>query len=191
MVSQPLVVGQADDRAPGAELDDLEPEVVVERDRRGHPGAQGFVVHRRAYWWIAQPSTARAASRTASEIVGCGVDDPGQLLVAALERDRVDQLGDHVAGAVADDVGAEDLAVLGVDDELHDPVAVVVDRRGADPAELHLADLDVLAGVLRLLLGHPDARHLRVAEGRAGDEVGSTGWVGAPAIVSAATTPSS
>ena len=35
------------------------------------------------------------------------VDDPRELLVAALQRHRRDQLGDHVAGAVADDVGAE------------------------------------------------------------------------------------
>ena len=61
-----------------------------------------------------------------------GVDDPRQLLVAALERDRVDEFGDHVAGAIADDVGADDLAVLGVDDELDDAVAIVVDGAGAD-----------------------------------------------------------
>ncbi len=100
-----------------------------------------------------------------------GVDDPGQLLVAALERHRRDQLGDHVAGAVADDVGAEDLAVLGVDDELDQAVFVVVDGRAADPAELLLADLDVVARLLRRRLGQADAGDLRVAEGGAGDQV--------------------
>ena len=100
-----------------------------------------------------------------------GVDDPGQLLVAALQRHRRDQLGDHVAGAVADDVGAEDLAVLGVDDELDQAVFVVVDGRAADAAELQLADLDVVPGLLRRRLGEADAGDLRVAEGGAGDEV--------------------
>ena len=100
-----------------------------------------------------------------------GVDDPRQLLVAALQRHRRDQLGDHVAGAVADDVGAEDLAVLGVDDELDQAVFVVVDGRAADAAELLLADLDVVPGLLRGGLGEPDAGDLRVAEGRAGDQV--------------------
>ena len=99
------------------------------------------------------------------------VDDPGQLLVAALERHRRDQLGDHVAGAVADDVGAEDLAVLGVDDELDDAVFVVVDGRPADAAEFLLADLDVVAGLLGRRLGEADAGDLRVAEGGAGDQV--------------------
>src|SRR5215211_8885108 len=99
------------------------------------------------------------------------MDDPGELLVAALQRDRVDELGDHVAGAVADDMGAENLAVLRIDHELHDPVAVVVDGCGADAAELYPRRLDLLAGLLRGILGEPDARDLRVAEGRAGDEV--------------------
>src|SRR5262245_64564695 len=67
------------------------------------------------------------------------MDDPGQLLRATLERHRVDELGDHVAGPVADDVGADDLAELGVDDELDQAVTVVVDGPGADRAELEAA----------------------------------------------------
>src|SRR5919204_1267476 len=98
-----------------------------------------------------------------------GVDDSGQLLVAALERHHGDELGDHVAGAVPDYVGAEDLAVLGAGDELDEPIAVVVDGGGPAPAELLAADLDVVAGLLRLSLGEADARHLGVAEGRARD----------------------
>ena len=56
-----------------------------------------------------------------------GVDDPRQLLIAALQGLRRDKLGDHVAGAIADDVGAEDLPVAAVGDELDDAVAVVID----------------------------------------------------------------
>src|SRR5919106_2523666 len=99
------------------------------------------------------------------------MDDSAELGVAALEGHRVDELAHHVAGAVADDVGAEDLAVLGVADDLHHPGAVVVDDRRADAAELELADLDLATLLLRLLLGEADARDLRVAEGGARDEV--------------------
>ena len=121
--------------------------------------------------WIAQllDRARRFRDRLGDRRVG--VDDLCQLLVAALQRHRRDQLGDHVAGAVADDVGAEDLAVLGVDDELDQAVFVVVDGGPADAAELLLADLDVVPGLLGRRLGEADAGYLRVAEGRAGDEV--------------------
>ena len=103
------------------------------------------------------------------------VDDPGELLVAALERDHVHDLGDHVAGTVADDVGADDLAVLRVGDDLHHALAVVVDGRCADSAELEAADLDVVTGFLGRRLGQADRGDLRVAEGGAGDEVNVDG----------------
>src|SRR5690606_31742488 len=44
------------------------------------------------------------------------------------------------------------------------------DRRRTDATELHLADLDVVPGLTRLLLGEAHRRHLWVAEGRARDE---------------------
>src|SRR3954471_15726198 len=99
------------------------------------------------------------------------VDDALQLGIAALERHHVADLADHVAGDVPDDVGAEDLAVLGIADDLDQTGPVVVDHRGARAAELELADLDLAAGLLRLLFGQADARHLGVGEGRARDEV--------------------
>src|ERR1044072_481485 len=107
------------------------------------------------------------------------MEDPRQLLVAALQRHRRDQLGDHVAGAGADDVGAEDLAVLRVDDELDQAVFVVVDGGAADRPQLQLPDLDLVPGLLRRRLGEADAGDLRVAEGGAGDEVlvDRVGWL--------------
>ena len=98
------------------------------------------------------------------------VDDAGELLVAALQLHRRDQLGDHVAGAVADHVGAQQLAVLGVDDELDEAVFVVVDDPGALGGDFLLADLYVMAGVLGLGLGQADAGDLRLAEGGADDQ---------------------
>jgi hypothetical protein len=85
--------------------------------------------------WIAQPSIARAASRIASE-KAMWVDDPLELLIAALERHRPDHLGDHVADPVADYVGAHDLAGAGVDDEVDESVPVVVRDPGAHGGEL-------------------------------------------------------
>src|SRR5262245_56551783 len=49
--------------------------------------------------------------------------------------------------------------------------AIVVDDRRPGPAELELAQLDLAASLLRLLLGHAHTGHLGVSEGRAGDEV--------------------
>src|SRR3954452_9131001 len=79
------------------------------------------------------------------------MDDALELGVAALERHHVADLADHVAGDVAHDVGAEDLAVLGVSDDLDEAGAVVVDNRSAGAAQLELADLDLAARLLRLL----------------------------------------
>src|SRR5207344_3673139 len=59
------------------------------------------------------------------------VDDALELGVAALEGHYVADLADHVAGDVAHDVGAEDLAVLGIADDLHQAGAIVIDDRGA------------------------------------------------------------
>src|SRR5690242_16651434 len=97
--------------------------------------------------------------------------DPRDLLGAALERHHGDQLGDHVAGPVADDVGAEDLAVFGVDDELDDSVFVVVDGAGALAGDFLFADLHLVRGLLGGALGEPDARHLRVGEGGADQQL--------------------
>src|SRR6266513_150781 len=99
------------------------------------------------------------------------VDDPLELGIAALERHHVDDLADHVAGDVAHDMSAQDLAVLRVADDLHQAGTVVVDDGGASAAQLELADLDLPSRLLGLLLGHPYARDLRVAEGGTRDQI--------------------
>ena len=63
----------------------------------------------------------------------------GDLLEAALELLRDDQLGDHLGRARADDVRAEQLAVARVADDLHHALAVAVDGRRADAAHRELA----------------------------------------------------
>ena len=108
---------------------------------------------------------------TASENVGMAVDDPRDLGEAALEVAGVDELLDQVGRLDADDVAAEQLAVLLVADDLDDAGAVAVDDRRADGTERDLADDDVVACLLGLLLGHAEARDLRVAERDRGDRV--------------------
>src|SRR3954470_13802414 len=97
--------------------------------------------------------------------------DSGELLVAAVEGHGVDELGDHVARPVADNMRPEDLAELGVDDQFDEPIAIVVDGGGALATQLLAADLDVVPGLLGLRLRQADARDLRLAEGGAGYEV--------------------
>ena len=70
VVAGPIVVRKQDRGPARPHLGDLEAEVPVEGDRRVHPRAQRVEVH--AHACVAHPSTARAASRMASEIVGWG-----------------------------------------------------------------------------------------------------------------------
>src|SRR4051794_33954342 len=100
---------------------------------------------------------------------GMPVDGPRDLAVAALERLGVDELLDELGRARADDVAADQLAVLLVADDLDQAAAVAVDGAGADRAVLHLADHDVVAGLARLLLGETERADVRGAERRARD----------------------
>ena len=106
---------------------------------------------------------------TASRQRRVAVDDPRDLGVAALERADVDELLDQLGRPRADDVAAEQLAVLRLADDLDEAGAVAVDRARADGAVLDLADDDVVAGLLGLLLGQPERGDVRRAERRARD----------------------
>ena len=96
------------------------------------------------------------------------VDDPLELLIAALERHRRD-LGDHVAGPVPGHVGAQDLAGAGVDDYLTSPSRSSENDPGAHGGEPLPANLDLVAGLPGLCLSNADARELRVGELRRDD----------------------
>ena len=120
------------------------------------------------------------------------VDDAADLGVAALERAHVDELLDELGRARADDVAAEQLAVLLLADDLDQALPVAVDRARADRAVLELADDDVVAGVARLLLGQPERADVRRAERRARDvDVDERVRRAGPTASSAAMMPSS
>jgi hypothetical protein len=97
------------------------------------------------------------------------VDDAADLVVAALERLGVHELLDQLGRAGADDVAADQLAVLLVADDLDHAAAVAVDGAGADRAVVDLADDDVEALLLRLLLGEAERADVGRAERRARD----------------------
>src|SRR3954454_9857459 len=98
------------------------------------------------------------------------MDRARDLVEAALELVRVDELLDEVGGLDGDDVAAEQLAVLLVADDLDHARAIAVDRGRADGAQRHLAYDDVEALLLRLGLSQPEGGDLRVAEGHGWDE---------------------
>ena len=118
---------------------------------------------------MSQPSAARAASMTRLGQRRVAVDDARDLGVAALERLGVDELLDQLGRLRADDVAADQLAVLLVADDLDHAAAVAVDGAGADRAVVDLADDDVEALLARLLLGEPERADVGRAERRARD----------------------
>ncbi len=94
-----------------------------------------------------------------SQIVGDG---------AHLDRERA--FADQIARAVRDDVQAEQLARLAVDDDLREAFGVVDRQRAAERRERKLADLDVgVALGLGLVFGQARRRDLRIGEYDRGD----------------------
>src|SRR6266853_1234307 len=89
----------------------------------------------------ASPSAAAAASITASDSVGCAwIVRRRSSATAPISIARVPSAIEM--GAVADDMHAEELAGLGVDDDLDEAFGVVDRERAAERGERELADLD-------------------------------------------------
>src|SRR5262245_33338022 len=92
-----------------------------------------------------------------------------QLFLSRLQihgnHETLDQLGNFGA----DQVGAEKLAALLVEDGLHQALGLAERDRLAVADEGELADADLVAGLLRLFLGKADRGDLRTAIGAARD----------------------
>ncbi len=114
--------------------------------------------------WISQPSAARAASITPSDSVGWPWMVRATSGYPPSSGLRVDELLDQLGRLRADDVAAEQLAVLLLADDLDQPGAVAVDGPRADRAVLDLADGDVVTLLARLRLGETEAGDVRRAE---------------------------
>ena len=83
------------------------------------------------------------------------VDGEHQLVDGAFELHHGDSLGDELGGLRADDVHAEDLAVLRVGNDLHEAIVAADDRGFGVAGERELADLDLVALLLGLRFGEP------------------------------------
>ena len=119
------------------------------------------------------------------------VDREIDFLDRELVRARDDELVDQLRRVRADDVGAEDLAVLRVANDLHEAFGLARRARAAVRREGELADLVVELLVLALLLGEADRRDLGMAVRRVRDvAVVHPVRDACPASSSARTTPS-
>ena len=99
------------------------------------------------------------------------VDRPDQLFHRALEPQRQHGLGHELGRSRPDHVHAQHLIVLLVGDDLHEPFGLAGHLGAAEDAERERADPHVVAALLRLGLGQPDAADLGVAIGAAGHVV--------------------
>ncbi len=100
-----------------------------------------------------------------------GVDRADQLFDRAFELQCDGRFGDELGRARADHVDAEDLVVLLLEDDLDEALGLTRHAGAGEDAELEHAGLDLVAALLRCLLGEPDAADLRRAVGAAGDLV--------------------
>jgi WD40 repeat protein len=80
-----------------------------------------------------------------------------------------DQLADHLRGHGANQVSAEELSVLGVEDELDEAVGLACGQGTSAELERELADADLVPGLPCGLLGQADAGHARLGVGAAWD----------------------
>lgn len=88
------------------------------------------------------------------------VDGFGHKLDRRFQANRGDAGGDHVRDVRADHVDAEELAVLLFADDLHEAIDLADRHRLAEDAEVGFADSNVVALILRFLLGEADAGDL-------------------------------
>src|SRR2546426_12749083 len=84
---------------------------------------------------------------------------------------RYRQLMDNLGRVSPHDVGAQDLAVLLVAQDLHEPFGLTGSTRPAVGRERKPARYVVDLPLLTLILGEPDAGHLRMAVGHTGHVV--------------------
>src|SRR5271166_5749375 len=101
-----------------------------------------------------------------------GVDGPHQIFDGGFEFHGGDGFGDQFGGLRADDVDAENFAVVGVADDLDETFVLADDARAGIGAEGELADFHVVSGFAGFGFGEADAADFGMAVGGAGDVFG-------------------
>ena len=97
---------------------------------------------------------------------GVRVDGVGDVLERGFQGQRQHGLRNQVAGAGADDVYAQDFAVLAVSDDLDQAVGGAESLGPTQRGEREFARDHVVAGLARLALCQSDAGHLGMGERR-------------------------
>ena len=97
------------------------------------------------------------------------VDRPHQIFNRGFEFDRGDGFGDQFCGLRADDVDAENLAVVGVGDNLDEAFVLADDAGARVRSEGELADFDVVSGFAGFGFGEAYAADFGMAIRGAGD----------------------
>src|SRR5580692_11723694 len=98
-----------------------------------------------------------------------GVDAVEHFVVGGLEFAADDGLNDDLRDIIADHVGAEPFAVLGVEDYFNKAFGMADAGGFARRCQGELAYFDLIAGVAGLFLGHTDGGDLRGAVRTTGD----------------------
>ena len=111
--------------------------------------------------WIARFSTASAASRTASDMVGCEWSVRAMSSDEPRELHRQHDFGDQIAGFRAENMGAQHLVGLGVGQDFHQAVGGGDGLGAGIGGEGKLADLVGDAGRLQFFFGFADGGDFR------------------------------
>ena len=118
------------------------------------------------------------------------MDGPHQVFHRGFEFHGGDGFGDQFGGLRADDVHAENLAVVRVANDLDEAFVLADDRGARVGGEGELADLDVVSRFARLGFRQADAADFRMAIGRAGNALGIDRLAGLAGDLATATMPS-
>ena len=100
------------------------------------------------------------------------VNRPHQVFDCGFEFHGGDGFGDQFGGLRADDVDAEDFAVVGVADDFDEAFVLADDAGARIRGEGELADLHVVSGFAGSGFGEADAADFRMAIRRAGNVLG-------------------
>src|SRR5207247_743909 len=119
----------------------------------------------------AHPTMSEAVAQAALEHGRVRVNRELDLFHGVFILPRHRQLMDDLGRVPPHDVGAQDLAVLLVAQDLHEPFGLTGSTRPAVGRERKPASNVVDLPLLALILGEPDAGHLRMAVGHTGHVV--------------------
>src|SRR5579885_1641031 len=100
------------------------------------------------------------------------MDCPHQLFDGGLKLDGSYRLGDQFGRLRANDMYAENLAIIGIRDDFDKPFVLADNRSTGIRSERKFSDFEVIARLSRSFFGQADATDLRMAIRGAGNMLG-------------------